>query len=99
MPAYRRADFVIVFRVPDLSAAAETSSLPMPKAEAPARIKSTAVSRFTPPVGINGTCGNGAFNDLMYFAPPTAPQVKTLTQSLPDFQAFLSSVCVSAPAR
>src|ERR1700691_6616747 len=60
--------------LPDSSAVAETNSPPMPSAAAPARMKSAAVFRFTPPVGIIGICGKGAFNALIYFAPPTVPQ-------------------------
>src|ERR1700733_532679 len=98
MATYRRAASVIEPTSPDSQAAAETSSPPMPKASAPARMKSAAVSRFTPPVGTIGTCGKGAFSALMYFAPPTVPHGKIFTKSLPAFQAAITSVGVSAPA-
>src|SRR5271156_762575 len=84
--------------LPDSRAEADTNSPPMPSAAAPARMKSAAVFRFTPPVGIMGTCGSGAFNALIYFAPPTVPQGKIFTKSLPAFQAAITSVGVSAPA-
>src|ERR1700678_3961879 len=83
--------------LPDSSAEADTNSPPMPSAAAPARMKSAAVFRFTPPVGTIGICGRGAFSALMYFAPPTVPQGKIFTKSLPAFQALITSVGVSAP--
>src|SRR5205814_9284008 len=61
--------------------------------------KSPAVSRFTPPVGIISICGNGPFNALMYFAPPTLPQGNTLTTSAPASHAVKTSVGVSAPGQ
>src|SRR6266571_6466323 len=98
MTTYLRDASTISFKFPEASADADTNSLPIPSAAAPALINSAAVFRLTPPVGINGTCGNGAFNELMYFAPPTAPQGNILTKALPDFQARITSVGVSAPA-
>ncbi len=70
----------------------------MPSASAPARMKSAAVSRFTPPVGIIGTWGRGPLRALIYLAPPTEPQGNIFTKSLPAFHAVITSVGVRAPA-
>src|SRR5215475_13695996 len=76
----------------------ETSSPPTPRAAAPASMKPPAVSRLTPPVGIIKICGKGAFHARMYLGPPTGPQGKIFTKSLPDSQAVTTSVGVRAPA-
>src|SRR3974390_2118138 len=82
----------------DCNAAAQTNSPPTPSAAAPAWVNSEAVVAFAPPVGTMGMGGRGAFSALMYFAPPTVPQGKTFTRSLPAFQAVMTSVGVRAPA-
>src|SRR5262249_51868104 len=50
---------------PASRAEAETNSPPTPSASAPARMKSPAVFRFTPPVGMNGIRGKGPRSALM----------------------------------
>src|SRR5262249_32273757 len=95
---YWRAAFVISWNFPDLMAVGETSSPPTPTAAAPASMKLPAVSRLTPPVGIIKIWGKGPFNARMYLGPPTGPQGKIFTKSLPDLHALTTSVGVSAPA-
>src|SRR5580704_8596375 len=93
-----RAFSIMISGLLDFSAWACTNSPPTPKATDPASMNSAAVFRFTPPVGTKGTCGNGPFSALMYFAPPIWPQGKTLMKSAPASQAAIISVGVNAPA-
>src|SRR5690606_21750953 len=57
---YWRAAAVIRPYSPAAIALFDTSSPPTPTATAPASKKAPIVSRFTPPVGHSGICGNGA---------------------------------------
>src|SRR5260370_37856830 len=95
----RGAFWVIKSNWRDLLAAVSGSAPPTASAADPARSSSEAVSRETPPEGTSGTSGNGPLSEAMYLAPPTALQGKTLTKSEPAFQAAITSVGVSAPAK
>src|SRR5689334_4206737 len=56
---------------PASSAAMSTSSVPTPRAAAPAEMYSPTVARLTPPVGSIFTCGSGPRRARRYLAPPT----------------------------
>src|SRR5262249_31961973 len=83
---------------PEPRAFGETSSPPTATATEPARMNSSTLVRFTPPVGTSGIWGRGPFSALMYPAPPTLAQGKTFTMPAPAFHAAITSVGVSAPA-
>src|SRR6185503_7402240 len=66
---YWRARDSIFFRSPEATTLGSTRELPMPRAQAPQRRNSAAVSRLTPPVGIRRMCGRGPCRAFRYLGP------------------------------